>query len=166
VIRNAVIHLANEQPLLADLFAPPSGADISLVCTNLRTMNGTRPVFADHADSLFVFPYAHIRFVEVAAAALAGAEPLLDAGDGGVYGRANGSGGHAKPRRRSASGAAAIAAAMAEAAHPAAGTAVLSIDAAPAGEATAPTDEPSAPVDDLDQELEIDEDFLRRVREI
>src|SRR5437762_10990332 len=32
VIRNAVIHIMNEQPLKADLFATPGPADISLVC--------------------------------------------------------------------------------------------------------------------------------------
>jgi hypothetical protein len=65
VIRNAVIHVINEQPLLADLFDVPSAADQALVCTNLRTMNGKRPIFADHLESIFVFPYTHIRFVEI-----------------------------------------------------------------------------------------------------
>jgi hypothetical protein len=71
VIRNAVIHVINEQPLMADLFGVPSAEDLTLVCTNLRTMNGKRPVFADHIDSVFVFPYAHIRFVEIPAASVA-----------------------------------------------------------------------------------------------
>jgi hypothetical protein len=65
VIRNAVIHVINEQPLMADLFDVPSAADLTLVCTNLRTMNGKRPVFADHLESIFIFPYSHIRFVEI-----------------------------------------------------------------------------------------------------
>jgi hypothetical protein len=66
VIRNAVIHISNEQPMQADLYDMPAPGDVSLVCTNLRTMNGSRPVFADHIDSVFIFPYAHIRFVEIA----------------------------------------------------------------------------------------------------
>lgn len=65
MIRNAVIHIVNEQPLLADLFDVPVSTDVSLVCTNLRTMNGSRPVFADHVQSTFVFPFDHIRFVEI-----------------------------------------------------------------------------------------------------
>jgi hypothetical protein len=65
MIRNAVIHILNEQPLLADLFEVPASTDVSLVCTNLRTMNGSRPVFADHVESTFVFPFDHIRFVEI-----------------------------------------------------------------------------------------------------
>ena len=63
MIRNVVIHINNEQSLLADLLEEPKPSDLALICTNLRTMNGTRPTFADHGDSLFVFPLVHIRFV-------------------------------------------------------------------------------------------------------
>jgi hypothetical protein len=65
VIRNAVIHLTNEQPLLADLFELPAAGDTTIMCTNLRTMAGKRPVFADHSASVFYFPYAHVRFLEI-----------------------------------------------------------------------------------------------------
>ena len=75
VIRNVVIHLMNEQPLLADVEALPGPTDVAFVCTNLRTMNGTRPVFIDRMESVFVFPYATIRFIELPNAALEGAEP-------------------------------------------------------------------------------------------
>lgn len=109
MIRNAVIHLTNEQPLLADLFTMPAPADSGLVCTNLRTMAGKRPVFADDSASVFYFPYAHMRFLEIPPAAL---------GD----------------RRGSADVA----------------------EAAPAA------DEPAEP----EPELELDEDFLRRIREV
>jgi hypothetical protein len=64
-IRNAVIHLTNEQPLLADLFDAPSAGDTGIVCTNLRTMSGKRPAFADQIDSVFYFPYVHVRFLEI-----------------------------------------------------------------------------------------------------
>jgi len=104
-IRNAVIHLINEQPLLADLFGPPAGTDQGLLCTNLRTMSGTRPTFADHIESIFFFPYQYIRFVEI--------HPPKD--------------------------------------RPAAGD----VPGSTAGAA----DEPEA-------ELEIDEDFLRRIRDV
>lgn len=79
-IRNAVIHLANEQPLLADLFELPAPTDVGLRCTNLRTLSGKRPVFADRSESIFFFPYAYIRFIEVLPGSEATA-PLL--GDGG-----------------------------------------------------------------------------------
>jgi hypothetical protein len=110
MIRNAVIHIINEQPLLADLFDVPTSADVSLVCTNLRTMNGSRPVFADHIESTFVFPFDHIRFVEI-------------------------------PQGSD-------------------GTRV-----AAAGEETAAAPEPAAEAEE-EADLEIDEDFLRRIREV
>ena len=65
MIRDAVIHLNNEQPLVADLFELPAATDLGLRCTNLRTLSGKRPVFVDDKDSVFFFPYLHIRFVEV-----------------------------------------------------------------------------------------------------
>jgi len=70
VIRNAVLHINNEQPLLADLFELPGPADVVLRCTNLRSMNGKRPVFVDDSASVFFFPYLHIRFVEIPPAAV------------------------------------------------------------------------------------------------
>ena len=71
MIRNAVLHLLNEQPLLCDLFEIPNPADVALRCTNLRTLDGKRPIFIDDSASAFVFPYLHIRFVEVPPAAAA-----------------------------------------------------------------------------------------------
>lgn len=84
MIRDAVIHMSNEQPLLADLYGIPSPADVALLCTRLRTLNGKRPVFADNVDSVFLFPLAHIRFVEIPPGSTeeAGGEaPALTAGD-------------------------------------------------------------------------------------
>ena len=77
MIRDAVIHLFNEQPLVADLPELPSAGDVSLVCTNLRTMSRTRPIFVDHLESTFVFPYTQIRFVEIPAGAAAPVEEPL-----------------------------------------------------------------------------------------
>jgi hypothetical protein len=74
VIRNTILHLNNEQPLLADLYDLPEGGDVGLRCTNLRMMNGKRPVFVDDSASVFFFPYLHIRFVEIPPAALAGTD--------------------------------------------------------------------------------------------
>lgn len=72
MIRNVVIHIANEQPLLADLYEMPGTTDISLVCTNVRMLDGKKPLFIDHASSTFVFPYLHIRFLEILAGAATG----------------------------------------------------------------------------------------------
>jgi hypothetical protein len=65
VIKNAVIHLLNEQPVLADLYEMPQSRDQGLLCTNIRTMDGKRPVFIDKMDGVFYFPYLHVRFLEI-----------------------------------------------------------------------------------------------------
>ena len=114
MIRNAVIHVINEQPLLADLFNVPSAEDLTLVCTNLRTMNGKRPLFADHLESIFVFPYTHIRFVEI---------------------------------------------------HPGA-TASAGDVPATTGSSTPVPEAAPPPEPEPEPDLEIDEDFLRRIREV
>ena len=56
MIRNVILHLNNEQPLLADLFEPPSPGDVGLRCTNLRMMNGKRPVFVDDISVDLLLP--------------------------------------------------------------------------------------------------------------
>ncbi len=70
MIRNAVIHLNGEQPIVVDLFDMPGVADLTMRCTNLRTLDGKRPVFADDQYSIFYFPYTHIRFIEILPASL------------------------------------------------------------------------------------------------
>jgi hypothetical protein len=65
VIRNAVVHVLNEQPLLVDLYDTPKPDDQGLLCTNLRTMDGKKPIFIDRIESVFFFPYLHIRFLEI-----------------------------------------------------------------------------------------------------
>lgn len=65
MIRNAVIHLLNEQPVLADLYEMPQPRDQGLLCTNLRTMDGKRPVFIEKSEGVFFFPYLHVRFLEI-----------------------------------------------------------------------------------------------------
>lgn len=91
IVRDAVLHLHNEQPLLVDLIGMPEPTHVTLVCTNLRTLGGKRPIFADHTESTFFFPMAHIRFVELppTRAARGSAEPsrgepvALGAGEAG-----------------------------------------------------------------------------------
>ena len=109
MIRNVVLHLQNEQPLLVDLFETPKSEDQGLVCTNLRMMDGKRPIFIDRIESVFFFPYLHIRFLEI---------PPSTSG-------------------------------LAEVAAP-------SEEAAP----------PPAATPEADEDLELDEDFLRRIREV
>jgi hypothetical protein len=108
VIRNVVVHVLNEQPLLADLYELPKNEDQGVLCTNLRMMDGRRPVFIDRIESIFFFPYLHIRFLEI---------------------------------------------------PPASGAVVGVQESAEQVAPTSPTAEP-------DEDLELDEDFLRRIREV
>jgi len=87
MIRDAIIHLQGEQPLVADLPTLPTVDDSCLVCTNLRTLDGKRPVFVDAITSTFIIPLQHVRFLEIlpdgaatgqAHAALAAGEPVAD----------------------------------------------------------------------------------------
>jgi hypothetical protein len=85
VIR-AILHLLNDQPLSVDILEDPKPSDVAIICTNLRTMDGKRPVFIDFSHSTFVIPMAAIRFVEIptgaeearAAAAAAAAAEIAD----------------------------------------------------------------------------------------
>ena len=43
----------------------PASTDITLICTNIRGTTGQRPVWADHTDSIFYFPWNQIRFLEI-----------------------------------------------------------------------------------------------------
>jgi hypothetical protein len=65
VLRDAVIHLTGEQPLVADLASLPTANDSCLICTNLRTLDGKRPLFTDAIESTFVIPLLHVRFIEI-----------------------------------------------------------------------------------------------------
>lgn len=101
----AVLHIENEQPLRADLYRLPEPTDAGLLCTNVRTLNGKRPVFVDDIASVFFFPYRIIRFIEIP----------------------------------------------------------------PSGEGRAETEAPTAArpaIEEPEADLEVDEDFVRRVREI
>jgi hypothetical protein len=110
VIRDVVLHINNEQPLRADLFELPEGDTVLLRCTNVRTLNGTKPIFIDDLNSTIFFPMLHLRFIEILPA---------DEGNG----------------------------------HLALGP----------GELRVPVQAGTAK-DDLEEDLQIDEDFLRRVR--
>ena len=64
-MNRAVVHILNDQPIVVDLLQEPAAGDSVLVCTNVKTLDGKRPIFIDRSDSTFVFPYASIRFVEI-----------------------------------------------------------------------------------------------------
>jgi hypothetical protein len=64
VIR-AILHLLNDQPIVVELFQLPTPTDMTVICTNMRTVDGKKPVFIDFASSTFVFPMSAVRFVEI-----------------------------------------------------------------------------------------------------
>jgi hypothetical protein len=111
VIHDVVLHMNGEQPLVADLFELPDPSTTLLRCTNLRHLNGKRPVWADDMNSVFFFPMLNFRFLEVPTGSLAGEHLALGPGE----------------------------------------------DETPI--------EMGSGRDDLDEDLAIDEDFLRRIRE-
>jgi hypothetical protein len=74
MIRNAVLHLNGEQPVVVDLFELPQAVDLGVRCTNMRTLDGKRPVFIDDIKAVFFFPYEHVRFVEIPPRSLIGTE--------------------------------------------------------------------------------------------
>ncbi len=135
MIRNVCIHVANEQPLLADLYALPVASDAGLVCTNVRGLDGKRPVFIDHTTSTFFFPYHVVRFLEIPAGAA----------------RAVGLGRSETPGTAASSDDADV-----DAGDPADRLPVVVDIAADAADGA----------EELDTELEIDEDFLQRIRDI
>jgi hypothetical protein len=127
VIPDAVLHIQNEQPLLVDLLERPNPGDSLLVCTNLRSLSGKRPVWADDGDSTFYFPYSIIRFIEIHS----GTDETLELGSG-----EDAEAGDRPPR-----------------------------PARPAAASRRPAKTPARKAEP-EPELEIDEDFLRRVRDV
>jgi hypothetical protein len=113
MIRNVVLHLNNEQPVVVDLFELPTAIDLGVRCTNMKTLDGKRPVFIDDINAVFFFPYLHVRFVEIPPRSLVGTE--------------------------------------------------LEVAVEVAVPVTVPE---TAEDEDADGNLEIDEDFLRRIREV
>jgi hypothetical protein len=70
MIRNVVLHLHGELPLKADIESLPTAADAGLLCTNLRTLEGRKPLSTEFLDSVFLVPYNMIRFLEIPRASI------------------------------------------------------------------------------------------------
>jgi hypothetical protein len=133
VIRNVCIHVSNEQPLIADLYALPRASDAGLLCTNVRSLDGKRPVFVDSSTATFFFPYHIIRFLEIPE----GAADLGRAGE--REDRSPAGDDSADPVR----------------AEPASRLPVV-VGSGPGGSDDG----------ELDIDVELDEDFLRRIRDL
>jgi hypothetical protein len=70
IIHNVVIHINNEQPVLVDLLAEPKASDSALICRNVRSLSGKKPVFVNASESTFVIPLSHVTSVEIPQASL------------------------------------------------------------------------------------------------
>ena len=84
MIRDVVLHINNEQPLRADLFDFPGPDAVLLRCTNIRTLNGSRPIFIDDLNSIVFFPMLHLRFIEVLPKSQAEANLSLGPGEAAI----------------------------------------------------------------------------------
>jgi hypothetical protein len=65
MIRNVILHLHGELPMKTDIESLPTAADAGLLCTNLRTLEGRKPISTEFLDSVFLLPYNIIRFIEI-----------------------------------------------------------------------------------------------------
>lgn len=72
VIKGVIVHIANELPIMVDLFEAPGPTASSVRCTNVRTVDGKRPAFIHDPRATFLLPWHVIRLMEVPA----GATPL------------------------------------------------------------------------------------------
>ena len=70
MIRNVILHLHNELPMKADIESLPTAGDAGLLCTNLRTIEGKKPISTEFLDSVFLMPYNIIRFIEIPRASI------------------------------------------------------------------------------------------------
>jgi hypothetical protein len=65
VISGVIIHIENELPIKVDMATLPAPGDLSITCTNVRTIDGKRPQFVHDKNSSFVFPMHVVRLIEV-----------------------------------------------------------------------------------------------------
>jgi hypothetical protein len=71
VIKGVIVHIANELPIMVDLYEVPGPTESSVRCTNVRTVDGKRPAFVRDPRATFVLPWQVIRLVEIPAGAVA-----------------------------------------------------------------------------------------------
>ena len=60
-----LIHMANEDAILADVEELPSASDQAVICSNIRRRDGKDVHYADAQAVTFVIPWHRINMVEV-----------------------------------------------------------------------------------------------------
>jgi hypothetical protein len=63
-----IIHLHNEDPIVAELDEMPQPTDQSIVLTNPRRRDGRSVHYITEGATAFIFPWTRISFIEVMAA--------------------------------------------------------------------------------------------------
>ena len=59
-----LIHIANADPIVAEMDSMPSATATHIVCTNPRARDGKIPHYIDPEAIRFIFPWHRITFVE------------------------------------------------------------------------------------------------------
>jgi hypothetical protein len=62
---SVILHLPNEDPLLAEMDELPKPGDTNVTCSNLRKRDGTRVGYVDSEAERFIFPWHRITFIEI-----------------------------------------------------------------------------------------------------
>ena len=60
-----LIHVANEDAILADVEELPSPSDQAIVCTNVRRRDGKDVHYVDAQAVSFMIPWHRINFIEI-----------------------------------------------------------------------------------------------------
>ncbi len=60
-----LIHVANEDAIMADVDELPNPADQAVICTNVRRRDGKDVHYADSQAVTFMIPWHRINFLEI-----------------------------------------------------------------------------------------------------
>jgi hypothetical protein len=61
----ALVHVKNEDPIVAELDEVPSATDTLIILKNPRRRDGKDIHYLDNQVTLVIFPYERINFVEI-----------------------------------------------------------------------------------------------------
>jgi hypothetical protein len=70
VIKDVIVHLTGDLPIVVDLYEAPGPTSTSVRCTNVRTVDGKRPKFIQDPRATFLLAWHLIRLMEVPAGAV------------------------------------------------------------------------------------------------
>lgn len=62
---SVILHLPNEDPVLAEMEELPKPGDSNVIVSNMRKRDGGRIGYVDEDAERFIFPWHRINFIEV-----------------------------------------------------------------------------------------------------